>query len=82
MSKKIGDPGSAGPEITALDERLIAFAQAGDMKGFVEALLAHPVHGPLMRAFALEEAAPEYQATMKSIRERFGVLREMSGGRD
>lgn len=61
------------PEPTSWDERLVALAQSGDLEGFVEAMLAHPVHGPLMRAFALEEAAPEYEATMKRIQDRFGV---------
>ena len=82
MSNKGKNSAPARPETSQLDEQLIALAQAGDLKGFVEAMLAHPVHGPLMRAFALEEAAPEYEETMRRIRERFGIPEAISGGRD
>ena len=54
-------------QITELDRELIRLAQAGDIKGYVEAMLKHPVHGRLMRAFALEEDAPEYEECMKRI---------------
>ena len=60
-------------QITELDRELIRLAQAGDIKGFVEAMLEHPVDGRLMRAFALEEDAPEYEECMKRIQEKFGA---------
>ena len=60
-------------QLTELDRELIRLAQAGDIKGYVEAMLEHPVHGRLMRAFALEEDAPEYEECMKRIREKFGA---------
>lgn len=73
MGKTVEEMKPTKPEITPLDEELIALAQSGDIEGFVQAMLAHPVHGPLIRAFALEEAAPEYEETMRRIRERFGM---------
>lgn len=82
MDEKEKNTGCVGPEITSLDERLVALAQAGDVEGFVEAMLAHPVHGPLMRAFALEETAPQYEATMKRIQDMFGVPAPVGRDRD
>jgi hypothetical protein len=82
MDEKRKDTSCVGPKTTSLDERLIASAQSGDMEGFVEAVLAHPVHGPLLRAFALEEAAPEYEAAMKRIQDTFGVPAPVGRDRD
>jgi hypothetical protein len=82
MDEKRKNTGGVEPESASWDERLIALAQSGDVEGFVEAMLAHPVHGPLMRAFALEEAAPEYEATMKRIRDTFGVPALVGRDRD
>ncbi len=59
---------------TKLDKKIIHLAQVGDLKGFMEAIMEHPVHGRLIRTFALEESAPEYAETMQRIRERFGPL--------
>ncbi len=59
--------------LTELDKKIIRLAQAGDIKGFMEAVRQHPVHGRLIRTFALEEGAPEYAETMKRIQEKFGA---------
>ncbi len=66
------------PDLTSdeLDEELVALARAGDIREFARAMLEHPIHGPLLRAFALEEEAPEYEKMMKRIREKFGARQE------
>jgi hypothetical protein len=58
-------------EITDLDREILRLARSGDIEGFIRAMMEHPVDGPLMRAFALEEDAPEYAETMERIRRRF-----------
>lgn len=63
-------------EISAMDRELVRIAKEGTVKEFVEAMLAHPIHGKLMRAFALEEDAPEYKETMRRIQEKFGTRKE------
>ena len=59
-------------EISAIDRELVRIAKEGTVKEFVKAMLAHPIHGRLMRAFALEEDAPEYKETTRRIKEKFG----------
>lgn len=63
-------------EIDAIDKELVRIAKEGTVKEFVEAMLAHPIHGRLMRAFALEGKAPEYDETTRRIREKFGIRKE------
>jgi hypothetical protein len=63
-------------EISAIDRELVRIAKEGTVKEFVRAILAHPIHGRLMRAFALEEDAPEYEETNRRIQEKFGLRKE------
>lgn len=58
-------------ELNRIDRELIRIAQEGTTEEFVQAMLDHPIDGPLLRAFALEEDAPEYVETMRRIREKF-----------
>jgi hypothetical protein len=60
-------------EISVIDKELVRIAKEGTVKEFVEAMLAHPIDGRLMRAFALEEDAPEYKETKRRIQEKFGL---------
>lgn len=63
-------------EINDIDRELVCIAKEGTVKEFVEAMLAHPIDGRLMRSFALEEKAPEYDETMRRIQEKFGIRKE------
>lgn len=63
-------------EIDAIDRELVRIAKEGTVKEFVEAMLAHPIDGRLMRSFALEKEAPEYEETTRRIREKFSVSKE------
>ncbi|MBC8458724.1 MAG: hypothetical protein H8D67_12090 [Deltaproteobacteria bacterium] len=63
-------------EIDAIDRELVRIAKEGTVKEFVEAMLAHPIDGRLMRAFALEEDAPGYDETTRRIQEKFGLRKE------
>jgi hypothetical protein len=63
-----------------LEKKILRLAQEGDLRGFVDALLEHPVDGRLMRAFAQEEGAPEYAEAMKHIQGKFGVLEAVGHG--
>ena len=63
-------------EISVIDKELVRIAKEGTVKEFVRAMLAHPIDGRLMRAFALEEDAPEYKETMRRIQEKFGLCKE------
>ncbi|GEM_PF-6265723 len=47
-------------DLLNFEKRLTEFAKGASMGELAEALLQHPVHGPLLRAFAAEEAAPEH----------------------
>ncbi|MFQ6042611.1 MAG: hypothetical protein ACE5PV_17280 [Candidatus Poribacteria bacterium] len=60
-------------EISAIDRELVRIAKEGTVKEFVKAMLAHPIDGRLMRAFALEEDAPEYEETTRCIQKKFGL---------
>lgn len=60
-------------EINDIDRELVRIAKEGTVKEFVEAMLAHPIDGRLMRAFALEEKAPEYDETMRRIQGKFAT---------
>ena len=42
-------------EIHPLDIKMMKLAKEGKIKEFVQAMLEHPVHGKLMRAFSMEE---------------------------
>jgi hypothetical protein len=63
-------------EISAIDKELVRIAKEGTIKEFVRAMLAHPIDGRLMRAFALEEDAPEYEETRRRIQEKFGIEKQ------
>jgi hypothetical protein len=54
-------------QLDKLDAELARIAREGTMEEFAGAMLNHPIDGPLVRAFALEGDAPEYEATMRRI---------------
>jgi len=41
------------------------------MRELAKALLRHPIHGPLLRAFAAEEDVPEHVAFMSRLKGLF-----------
>ena len=63
-------------QLDRMDAELARIAREGTVEEYVQAMLAHPIHGRLMRAFALEEDAPEYDETMRRVEERFGANSE------
>ena len=65
-------------ELDRIDAELARIGEEGTAADYVEAMLRHPTHGRLMRAFALEEDAPEYEETMRRIHAKFGLEREQS----
>lgn len=54
-------------DLLALEKKLTEMAKGATMKELAESLLRHPVHGPLLRAFADEEKAPEHDKFLKRL---------------
>ncbi len=58
--------------LSELGKEMVRLAREGDLDAFLDAMLEHPVHGRVLRAFALEGAAPEFEETTRRIREKSG----------
>jgi len=54
-------------DVLALEKELTELAKSGSMRKLAEALLRHPVHGPLLRAFAAEESSPEHDKFLERL---------------
>ncbi|MCX7968052.1 MAG: hypothetical protein N3B10_06115 [Armatimonadetes bacterium] len=54
-------------DLLALEKELTELAKSGTVRELAEALLRHPVHGPLLRAFAEEESSPEHAEFLKRL---------------
>ncbi len=55
------------PDLLMLERELTRLAKEGSVQELAETLLRHPIHGPLLRAFAAEDAAPEHAKFLERI---------------
>jgi len=54
-------------DLLTLEQELTRLAKEGTIQELAEALLRHPIHGPLLRAFAAEDGTPEHAKFLERI---------------